>query len=272
MNETILNIETQERSCLSGDAILRMLRAGRIFIMPFNRRNMGTSQYDARLGSYYYREAVNQGEPQLFNIFSKEHIDRVWGAQWHEAERHADWAGRENHGELLENVGRDERIILLEPGETVLAHTLEFIGGNDNRITTKMQARSSMGRSFIEICKCAGMGDIGYCNRWTMEITNNSQSQRIPLVAGMRVAQLVFFETEGVSEKLFADYSATRKYQSSQNLVEMVRSWHPEMMKPKLYKDWELRDGKGYRHFAKLHNEEIDEFLRTGRVAYKGIE
>ena len=42
-----------------------------------------------------------------------------------------------------------------------------------------MQARSSLGRSYIEVCKCAGMGDVGFCNRWTMEITNNSRSQRI---------------------------------------------------------------------------------------------
>ncbi|MCX8513508.1 MAG: hypothetical protein ORN26_00305 [Candidatus Pacebacteria bacterium] len=43
----------------------------------------------------------------------------------------------------------------MRPGETILAHTNEFIGGR-NHITTMMKARSSMGRSFIEVCKCAG--------------------------------------------------------------------------------------------------------------------
>lgn len=28
-------------------------------------------------------------------------------------------------------------------------------------VTTMMKARSSMGRNFIEVCKCAGWGDIG---------------------------------------------------------------------------------------------------------------
>lgn len=65
-----------------------------------------------------------------------------------------------------------------------------------------MKARSSLGRNFIEICKCAGWGDVGYVNRWTMEITNNSRYYTIPLVVGRRVAQIVFFETEGILDEV----------------------------------------------------------------------
>jgi deoxycytidine triphosphate deaminase len=83
-------------------------------------------------------------------------------------------------------------------GETILAHTNEFIGGRET-VTTMMKARSSMGRNFIEVCKCAGWGDIGYVNRWTMEITNNSRFYSIPLVVGRRIAQIVFFDSEGRS-------------------------------------------------------------------------
>lgn len=256
----------EERSCLSGDAISRHLQTGRIFVLPYTKRNLGTSQYDVRLGSFYFRESIKSAKPEIFNIYHKDHVDRVWGSRWYEAEQHVYWAGRENNGTLLENIDENERIIMLEPGETILGHTIEFIGGNDNRITTKMQARSSLGRSYIEVCKCAGMGDIGFCNRWTMEITNNSRSQRIPLVVGMRVAQLVFFETEGVVGKT---YRAGGKYQSDESLIDMVRNWHPEMMKPKLYKDWELRDGYGYRHFAQDHNEQVEKFLETGSMTYE---
>ena len=258
----------EERSCLSGDAIARHYKSGRVFILPFNLRNLGTSQYDVRLGSYYYRESLNGEKSRVFNIYNKDDIDRVWGRTWYEAEYHPDWAERENNGRLLEGIKPSERIIVLEPGETILAHTLEFIGGNDNRITTKMQARSSLGRSYIEVCKCAGMGDIGFCNRWTMEITNNSRSQRIPLVVGMRIAQLVFFETEGVKGETYRD---TGKYQSGDTLADMVRGWHPEMMKPKLYKDWELREGLGYRHFAELHNTRIEQFLKNGTVELENV-
>lgn len=37
---------------------------------------------------------------------------------------------------------------------------------------------------------------MGYINRWTMEITNNSQHYSIPLVVGRRIAQIVFFHCE----------------------------------------------------------------------------
>ncbi|MDP3963568.1 MAG: hypothetical protein Q8Q39_03665 [bacterium] len=253
----------EERSCLSSDAMLRHLKAERLFILPFNRRNMGTSQYDVRLGSFYFRESLNGARSEVFNVYRKDDVDRVWGSQWHEAELHSQWADRENRGRLLENIAPNERIIMMEPGETILGHTIEFIGGNDNRITTKMQARSSLGRSYIEVCKCAGMGDVGFCSRWTMEITNNSRSQRIPLIVGMRIAQITFFETEGVTGKTYRDGG---KYQSNESLADMVRGWNPEMMKPKLYKDWELREGFGYRHFAQEYNEQVENFLRTGKV------
>jgi hypothetical protein len=40
-------------------------------------------------------------------------------------------------------------------GKTILGHTNEFLGGRGS-VTTMMKARSSMGRNFIEVCKCAG--------------------------------------------------------------------------------------------------------------------
>jgi dCTP deaminase len=101
-----------------------------------------------------------------------------------------------------------------------------------------MKARSSLGRNFIEICKCAGWGDVGYINRWTMEITNNSRHYAIPLRVGMRIAQLIFFETGPI---LNNDYTRTGKYQSSQSVAELKKSWKPEMMLPKLYNDREIR-------------------------------
>src|SRR5690348_8641441 len=52
-------------------------------------------------------------------------------------------------------------------------------------------------KSLISVMQCAGWGDIGYVNRWTMEITNNSRHYSIPLVVGRRCAQIVFFDSEG---------------------------------------------------------------------------
>jgi dCTP deaminase len=103
-----------------------------------------------------------------------------------------------------------------------------------------MKARSTMGRNFIEVCKCAGWGDVGYVNRWTMEITNNSKYYSIPLVVGRRIAQIVFFETGEILQDDYAQIK-TSKYQSSQDVKELKKNWKPEDMLPKLWKDRDIK-------------------------------
>jgi dCTP deaminase len=126
----------------------------------------------------------------------------------------------------------------LAPGETILGHTQEFIGGRKS-VTTMMKARSSMGRNFIEVCKCAGWGDVGYVNRWTMEITNNSRHYSIPLVVGRRIAQIVFFDSEGTIQD--ASYEDKGKYQTSSDMQELKQKWSPYSMLPQMYKDREVQ-------------------------------
>jgi len=101
-----------------------------------------------------------------------------------------------------------------------------------------MKARSSMGRNFIEVCKCAGWGDVGYVNRWTMEITNNSRHYSIPLVVGRRIAQIVFFDTDGTLQG--RSYSDTGKYQSSTDIESIMAQWKPADMLPKMYMDKDI--------------------------------
>jgi dCTP deaminase len=161
-------------------------------------------------------------------------VRKVWGRPLL-AEVASDWV--ERTGIPLHNISPQDRIIWLKPGETILAHTNEFIGGRES-VTAMMKARSSLGRNFIEICKCAGWGDVGYINRWTMEITNNSRYYSIPLVVGRRVAQIVFFDTEGICT---ASYEQTGKYQmSTTDVTELMKRWTPDDMLPKMYKDKEI--------------------------------
>lgn len=77
-------------------------------------------------------------------------VKKVWG-ECCEAEKHSAWSKR-NNGLKLENIGDDDLIIWVKPGETILGHTQEYIGGR-KKVTTMMKARSSMGRNFIEVCK-----------------------------------------------------------------------------------------------------------------------
>jgi dCTP deaminase len=221
---------------LSDKRILEEMKRGYILIEPFNQKNLATSSYDVTLGEYYFREQKPNYFLNHYNIYNKKHTDYVWGTKAERAKVAKEVFKGFSHFEW-EGISPEDKVILLEPGETILAHTNEFIGGRGH-ITTMMKARSSMGRNFIEVCKCAGWGDVGYINRWTLEITNNSRHYAIPLVVGRRIGQLVFFETGPI---LKDEYSKTGKYQTSTNIAELKKSWKPEAMLPRLYTDRDIK-------------------------------
>lgn len=217
---------------LSDKEILKEMEAGRIIISPFDRKKVSTSSVDVTLGEWYFREKRPAKGADIYNMYDKAHTDAVWGTEAEQAKSARDTL---KDFELV-GISPDDKVIMLEPGETILAHTNEFIGGRDS-ITTMMKARSSLGRNFIEVCKCAGWGDVGYINRWTMEITNNSRHYTIPLVVGRRVAQIIFFR---VGEILERDYTAAGKYQTETDLAVVEKEWNPNMMLPRVYNDREI--------------------------------
>ena len=213
------------------------MKLGNIVIEPFNPLNLGTCSYDLSLGEYFWREQDPKGGVTTYNPWSKKDVSRVWGPKFEQAESAKPWM-KENGP--LENINPADKIIWIRPGETILAHTNEFIGGRGGVVTTMMKARSSFGRNFLEACKCAGWGDVGYVNRWTMEITNNSRYYQIPMVVGRRVAQMVFFEVEPIRD-LKQDYASAGKYQVTDKLSEMKKNWDPSSMLPKMFKDREVK-------------------------------
>lgn len=221
---------------LSDKRILEEMKRGDIVIHPFNDDQLATSSYDVTLGEWFFREQQSKYNHSLYNIWDKSHTDHVWGAGNPERAIFAKDA-LEKYNFKWNGIRPDDKVIMLRPGETILAHTNEFIGGKDH-ITTMMKARSSMGRNFIEVCKCAGWGDVGYVNRWTMEITNNSKNYLIPLVAGRRIAQIIFFETGPIRAR---DYTKSGKYAGSTNISELKKNWKPEMMIPKLWSDRDIK-------------------------------
>lgn len=220
---------------LSDKRILEHMKAGTVVIEPFVRANLATSSYDVTLGEWYFREQAPQAHKKVYNPYSKGDTDRVWHTTAKRAEYAKDALAQFNFE--FEGIRPDDRVILLEPGETILAHTNEFIGGRET-VTTMMKARSSLGRNFVNVCKCAGWGDVGYINRWTMEISNSSQHYIIPLVVGRRIAQLVFFETGPILGK---DYAATGKYNPYKELKDLKKHWKPDMVLPKLWKDRDIK-------------------------------
>ncbi len=236
-------------SVLSDKAILAHMQRGTVVIEPFTLENLSTSSYDVTLGRYYYRESECEPGQAVFNQYSEAMVKKVWGEP-REAELAGEWMKRT--GQVLENIAETDRIIWLKPGETILGHTNEFLGGRGS-VTTMMKARSSLGRTFVETCKCAGWGDIGYVNRWTMEITNNSRFYSIPLVVGRRIAQIVFFDTDGTLSS--NSYEKTGKYQTDSDIDALIKNWHPSSMLPKMWLDREIRQGPAVDILTQKPNE-----------------
>lgn len=224
---------------LSANAILRHIEKGNIIVDPFDKRKLNSASYDVSLGEWFWREQHHGLNSSLYNPYDKDHVEKVWGREPHQAQSAKEVMYR--YELSLNNVAPADLVILLGPGETILGHTEEFIGGR-NICIGKLYARSSLGRNFVEVCKDAGWGDIGYFNRWTLEITNNSQYFSIPLVVGRRIAQMVFYEVEPITPDLV--YSKRGKYQEGSDLAELKKNWHPEMMLPRMYEDWEVEGGK----------------------------
>ena len=187
---------------LSDAEILEEMKRGNIVIEPFREEQLNPNSYDVRLGEYY---AVGFPYSQVLDPYNKYLVEKHW------------------------KIRRATDRIIIRPGETILAHTQEVIGGRGN-IASKMNARSSLGRLGISVCKCAGFGDVGFINKWTMEITNHLPSTSVVLYVGMRVAQISFFRTGIVLHEYKGKYGQ--------------EEWKPEDMLPKMWKDYELHDDK----------------------------
>jgi len=206
---------------LSDKQILSEMRKKNIWIYPFNEKNLCNTSYDVTIGPNYYR--VSKNPPKVLLPWDDESVEKYWGTPQY-AETIVD-ESMSNYYKLP--IGT--QIILLEPGELILAHTNEFIGGTNN-ICSMMKCRSSIGRIGISVCKDADLGNIGYVNRWTMEISNFSQSI-IPLVVGSRVAQIIFSYTGEVRNSYEKNGSYQGEYKTIEDLLE---NWNTYDMLPKL--------------------------------------
>ena len=91
----------------------------------------------------------------------------------------------------------------------------------------------------MAVCFDAGWIDPGYINRITLEIYNLNRHESVVLPVGERVGQLIFHTT---SSPVQGDYTTGRggisgKYQTTSDLAELIRTWQPQHMLPRAYKD-----------------------------------
>lgn len=212
----------------SDTEIRAALKTGKIVCYPLIDENIRGSSIDLTLGEWFYN--LDARPRNGFNPFDEDDVRRYF-PKAQRAVPHGQWSA-DHKGLTWKNIPEDHPIIVMQPGERILAHTHEFVGATYLAGTTMMKARSTWGRNGIVVCKDAGWGDPGYINRWTMEIQNDNP-ELVVLPVGERIAQMIFFHTGPVS----LDYGSTGKYQSGRSLAEIVASWTPEQMMPRTYRD-----------------------------------
>lgn len=204
--------------------------SGHIIFHPLNKNHINGSSVDVTLGEWFYR-TDRKSEKAVYNPFDKIEVDKYFGEP-QKAIPHKQWC-EETGNAPLKNIPDDHPVIVLEPGERILAHTNEFIGILPPG-TTSMQSRSTWGRNGVAVCFDAGWGDPGYVNRWTLEIYNLNERHSIVLPVGERIAQIVFFHT-GEVRGSYENLSG--KYTLGTDLDELIANWSPNQMLPRAYKD-----------------------------------
>jgi deoxycytidine triphosphate deaminase len=222
-------------SVYSNTDIRQAIDEGKIVCVPFNTDHVSEASLDFTLGHYFYKQEYSE-KSRVYNPFDKEEVSRYFKGPL-EAMPHKQWC-EENGYQLFDNIPEDHPIIVLRPGERILAHTHEFVGIRPEGGACEVKSRSSWGRNGVAVCFDAGWIDPGYINRITLEIYNLNQHESVVLPVGERMGQLIFHTTGPVD----GDYSDGRggmsgKYQHTSDLDELIATWTPEQMLPRTYKD-----------------------------------
>lgn len=222
-------------SVYSNTEIRQAINDGTIVSVPFNDSNVSEASLDFTLGHYFYKQEFDE-RSRVYNPFDEEDVARYFKGPL-EAMPHKQWCDRYGY-KMFKNIPPEHPIIVLKPGERILAHTHEFVGIRAHGGAAEVKSRSSWGRNGVAVCFDAGWVDPGYINRITLEIYNLNEHESVVLPVGERIGQLIFHKT-GPVDGGYADGrgGVSGKYQHTDNLEELIASWNPEMMLPRAFKD-----------------------------------
>jgi len=172
---------------LSDKAILEAIEKGEIVIEPFDRSALGSNSYDVHLSKYL---AV--------------YVDEVLDAKKHNKVKHFEIP---------------EEGLVLEPGELYLGSTLEYT--ETHKHLPILDGKSSVGRLGIDIHATAGIGDVGFCGHWTLEI---SVQKPVRVYAGMPMGQIIYYVVKGEVENPY-DKKTDAKYSHQDALPKESMMW-----------------------------------------------
>lgn len=178
-------------SILTKSAIRREIDNKNIIIAPFHENQLSVNSYDLHLGRNVF-VLVPVG------IDTKADISSLY----------------QHH--VLPDAG-----MWLLPGLLYLGVTVEYT--ETHGFVPVMEGKSTFGRMGVESHVCAGMGDIGFCGHWTLEIRVMVPTLVYP---GMPIGQLVWHTVEGETGE---SYRETGSYNG-------VASDNPMPILPNLWK------------------------------------
>ena len=147
-------------SLLTGPEIVKQVELGNIVIDPFDPARTSANSYDLALGP-------------ILRVYPHRELDM-----------------RREH--TLEDVEIPENGIVLEPSKLYLGMTVEKAGSS--HYAPMLSGRSSAARLGIFPHIVAGFGDVGFCDRWTLEIV---VVKPVRVYAGVRLVQIYFETVQG---------------------------------------------------------------------------
>lgn len=246
-------------SVLSDLQIIDGLISGHVVCRPLVPENIRGSSIDLTLGENFWRcDARPDG---VFNPCDQAEVERYFDGPFQAKPYASVWEKlvKENNSENnwswpLPPVGHgtpawrlkaespfvgipdDWPVIVLRPGERILAHSHEFVGIRAPG-TSMLKARSGTGRIGVKVCDDAGWGDPDYIGRWTWEMRNDN-AEAIILPVGDRYAQIVLFDTGPVGRG-YVDGGGS--YQGTADIDELVREWTSQMMLPQWWRSTRVK-------------------------------
>jgi len=145
---------------LTKDGILQAIETGDIQIKPFNIEQVNPNSYDVTIA------------PKLA-VYTDLILD----------------CKKKNSS--IEIVIPDSGYIL-QPGRVYIGHTNEYT--ETRNLVPTLFGKSSLGRLGLHIHITAGLGDVGFCGQWVLELV---ATQPLKIYPNMKIAQLVYNEVSG---------------------------------------------------------------------------
>lgn len=106
---------------------------------------------------------------------------------------------------------------VLMPGILYLGSTIEYTEAHEH--VPFLEGKSSVGRLGISVHSTAGVGDVGFCGHWTLEI---SVVQPVRVYARMPIAQLIFFEVKSMPLRMYGKNGSKYQQQGAKPVPSMM--------------------------------------------------